>query len=171
ELPPIVPRAEGEPLVWSFAQQRLWFLAQLEGQSAAYNMPAALRLTGQLNETALQRALTALIQRHDSLRLCFPVLDGEATVQRSEVYNPLSVTDLSQLSSREQQSQVTEWTANHAQTPFDLSTGPLLSLRLLKLSQQEQILLFNMHHIISDGWSIGVLIRDLRQLYNAYAQN
>jgi putative pyridoxal-dependent aspartate 1-decarboxylase len=171
ELPPIVPRAEGEPLVWSFAQQRLWFLAQLEGKSAAYNMPAALRLTGQLNETALQRALTALIQRHESLRLCLPMVDGDATVQLNEVYNPLSVTDLSHLSETEQQRQVTEWTTNHAQTPFELSTGPLLSLRLLKLGQQKQILLFNMHHIISDGWSIGVLIRELRQLYRAYAQN
>jgi len=171
ELPPIIPKASGEPLVLSFAQQRLWFLAQLEGQSTAYNMPAVLHLTGQLNETALQRALTALIQRHESLRLCFPGLDGEAKVQRGEVYNPLSITDLSDLSEPEQQHQVTEWIANHAQTPFDLNTGPLLSLRLLKLGPPEQILLFNMHHIISDGWSMMVLVREWSQLYSAYAQN
>ncbi|RKZ91700.1 MAG: non-ribosomal peptide synthetase [Candidatus Parabeggiatoa sp. nov. 1] len=171
ELPPIIPLASGEPLVLSFAQQRLWFLAQLEGQSTTYNMPAALQLSGQLNETVLQDALTALIQRHDSLRLCFPVVDFDATVQLNDIYNPLSVTDLSELSETEQQVQVSEWIANHAQTPFQLDTGPLLSLRLLKLGQQEQILLFNMHHIISDGWSMAVLVRDWTQLYNAYAQN
>ncbi|MEN8220081.1 MAG: amino acid adenylation domain-containing protein, partial [Pseudomonadota bacterium] len=171
QLPPIRPLTEGEPLVLSFAQQRLWFLAQLEGKSATYNMPAALHMSGQLNETALQGALTALIQRHDSLRLCFPVVDGEATVQLNDVYNPLSITDLSELSETEQQAQVTKLIANHAQAPFDLNTGPLLSLRLIKLAEQEQILLFNMHHTISDGWSMGVLIREWSQLYNAYAQN
>ncbi|RKZ83584.1 MAG: non-ribosomal peptide synthetase, partial [Candidatus Parabeggiatoa sp. nov. 1] len=171
KLPPITPRASGEPLTLSFAQQRLWFLAQLEGLRSTYNMPSALHMTGQLNQTALQRALFALIQRHDSLRLCFPVVDGDALVQLNDVYNPLSITSLSELSKTEQQRQVTEWIANRAQTPFDLSTGPLLSLRLLKLGPQEQILLFNMHHIISDGWSMGVLIREWSQLYSAYAQN
>jgi amino acid adenylation domain-containing protein/non-ribosomal peptide synthase protein (TIGR01720 family) len=171
ELPPISPLAEGEPLVLSFAQQRLWFLAQLEGQSATYNMPAALHLEGQLDETALQRALIDLIQRHHSLRLCFPAVDGEATIQLLDVYNPLSVTDLNEFPESEQQCQVKEWITNHVQTPFDLGTGPLLSLRLLKLGKQEQVLLFNIHHIISDGWSMGVLIREWSQLYSAYAQN
>ncbi len=166
---PIAPKDKELPL--SFAQQRLWFLDQLEGQRATYNMPAAIRLSGQLNESALQHALTTLVERHDSLRCCFPVVNGEATVQLNDVYNPLSVTDLSELSETEQQRRVTEWIANHAQTTFDLSTGPLLSLRLLKLGEQKQILLFNMHHIISDGWSMGVLIRDWSQLYSAYAQN
>ncbi len=171
ELPPIMPLAEGEPLVWSLTQQRLWFLAQLEGISATYNMPTALHLSGHFNETALQRAIIALIQRHDSLRLSFPVVDGPAGLKLGEVYNPLCVTDISELSEIEQQRQVTQWIASHVQTPFDLCTGPLLSLRLLKLGKQEQILLFNMHHIISDGWSMGVLIRQFGQLYNAYAQN
>ncbi|MCP4378918.1 MAG: amino acid adenylation domain-containing protein, partial [bacterium] len=97
ELPPIRPLAEGEPFVLSFAQQRLWFLTQLEGHSATYTLPAAVHLTGPLDETALQDALTALIQRHESLRVCFPMVDGEATVQLNEVYNPLIVTDLSTL--------------------------------------------------------------------------
>ncbi len=171
ELPPIKPLGDGESLVWSFAQQRLWFLTQLEGQSATYNMPSALHIEGKLNETALQDALTALIQRHDSLRLCFPLVEGEATVQLTAVYNPLCITDLSELSENEQQGQVRKWIANHSQTLFDLSTGPLLSLRLLKLGKQEQILLFNIHHIISDGWSMSVLIREWCQLYNDYIQN
>ncbi|MCP5051831.1 MAG: amino acid adenylation domain-containing protein, partial [bacterium] len=168
----IMPFVEGEPLVLSFAQQRLWFLAQLEGQSATYNMSVPLRLEGRLDRKALQLALTALIQRHHSLRLCFPMIDGEAVVQLNDVYNPLRVIDLSEYpgTNLEQQHRVTEWINNHAQTPFDPETGPLLSVCLLKLGKQDHILLFNMHHIISDGWSMGVLIREWSRLYNAYTQ-
>ncbi len=171
ELPPIVPLSDSESAVLSFAQQRLWFLAQLEGQNTTYNMPAALHLKGKINETALQNSLTVLIQRHDSLRSCFPIVDGEATIQLVDSYNPLSITDLSDLAEADQQQQVTKLIADHAKTLFDLSTGPLLSLHLLKLNKYEQTLLFNMHHIISDGWSMGVLIREWSQIYNAYAQN
>jgi amino acid adenylation domain-containing protein len=171
KLPPITPLLESEPLVLSFAQQRLWFLEQLDGQSATYNISAALELSGLLNETALQQALIALVQRHEVLRLCFPAVKGKATVRLNEAYNPLSIVDLCEFSEMEQQKRVKEWITNHAQTPFDLAVGPLMSLRLLKLGKQKQILLFNMHHIISDGWSIGVLIREWSQLYGAYAQN
>ncbi|MCP5046322.1 MAG: amino acid adenylation domain-containing protein, partial [bacterium] len=170
KLPPIRPLPEGAPLVLSFAQQRLWFLAQLEGKSATYNTTAALQLEGQLNVTALEQTLTALIQRHHSLRLCFPVVDGEATVQLNNVYDPLSLIDLSEYPETEQQHRVTESIARYAQTPFDLSTGPLLSALLLKLGEQDHVFLFNMHHIISDGWSIGVLIREWCYLYNSYVQ-
>ncbi|MCP5049439.1 MAG: amino acid adenylation domain-containing protein, partial [bacterium] len=170
ELPPIVPLKEGEPLVLSFAQQRLWFLAQLEGHSATYNMPFTLHLEGPLDVAALNRSLTALVERHHSLRLCFPAVNGEAVVKLNDVFNPLSVTDLSEDSGTDQQHRVTDWMNNHAQTPFDLSTGPLMKVRLLKLGKQDHMLLFNMHHIINDGWSMGVLIREWNQLYNAYAQ-
>ena len=168
ELPPIVPLSDGEPIVLSFAQQRLWFLAQMEGQSATYNMPAALYLKGELDHAALERSMETLIKRHDSLRLCFPVVDGEATVKLLDVYNPFTFTDLSGLSDDEQQHQREVLIENHAQTHFDITTGPLLRLHLIKLSDKEHILLFNMHHIISDGWSIGVLIREWRALYSAY---
>ncbi|MCP4234631.1 MAG: amino acid adenylation domain-containing protein, partial [Aestuariibacter sp.] len=143
ELPPIVPSEDGESLVLSFAQQRLWFLVQLEGQSATYNMPATLRIEGELNETALHHALSALIKRHDSLRLCFPMVDGETTVELNDAYNPLSITDLSGLTESEQQRQVTKWIVDHTKTHFELSVGHLLNLRLLKLNKEEQILLFN----------------------------
>jgi aspartate racemase len=170
-LPPIKPMQRDENLSLSFAQQRLWFLAQLEGQSTTYNIPTALHLSGQLNETALQDAFTALIQHHESLHLCFPVVDGEATIKINKIYSQIIKDDLSYLHETEKQDKVRELIAYHAETEFDLNTGPLLSLRLIKLGQQEHILLLNMHHIISDGWSIGVLIRDWSQLYNAYAQN
>ncbi|MGZ4976321.1 MAG: amino acid adenylation domain-containing protein [Methylobacter sp.] len=171
ELPAILPLAEGEPLALSFAQQRLWFLAQLAGQSATYNMPAALRLEGRLDEDALQKALSALIQRHETLHVCFPMVDGNPTVQVNEIYNPLSVTDLSGLADGEQECQIAEWFDRHANSPFDLSTGPLFNAHLLKLGGEQHILLFNMHHIISDGWSTGVMIRDWCRLYDAHLQN
>ncbi|TAN69948.1 MAG: amino acid adenylation domain-containing protein [Methylobacter sp.] len=212
ELPAILPLAEGEALTLSFAQQRLWFLAQLAGQSATYNMPAALRLKGRLNEEALQSALTDLVQRHETLHVCFPMVDGKPSVQVNAVYNPLSVTDLrisygshaprgnpvrdapasltaerfrlhshaergndkfdlSDLADAEQKGQVAEWIAGHANDPFDLSTGPLFKAQLLRLGEEDHILLFNMHHIISDGWSTGVMIRDWCRLYDAYEQN
>ncbi len=172
EMPPIRPLGEGTPLALSFAQQRLWFLAELEGVSATYNMPIALRLQGKLNEPALQKASTSLIQRHDSLRLCFPTVNGEPIARLKGIYNPFKkVVDLTDLAETEQQCRVAELTADHAQAPFDLSAGSLLSLRLLKLSNEEHLLLFNMHHIISDGWSIGVMMREWSQLYNAYAMN
>lgn len=172
ERPAILPLAEGEVPALSFAQQRLWFLAQLAGQSATYNMPAALRLEGRLNEEALQSALTDLVQRHETLRVCFPTVDGKPTVQLNEAYNPLRVTDLvGGLANAEQKDQMAEWVDRHANSPFDLSTGPLFKAQLLRLSSEQHILLFNMHHIISDGWSTGVMIRDWRRLYEAYAQN
>jgi len=171
ELPAILPLAESEALTLSFAQQRLWFLAQLAGQSATYNMPAALRLEGRLNEKTLQSALTDLVQRHETLHVCFPMLDGKPTVQVNEIYNPLSITDLSGLADAEQKGQIAEWFDRHANSPFDLSTGPLFKAQLLRLGSEEHILLFNMHHIISDGWSTGVMIRDWRRLYDAYVQN
>ncbi|MCP5010394.1 MAG: non-ribosomal peptide synthetase, partial [Aestuariibacter sp.] len=156
-----------ESLVLSFAQQRLWFLAQLEGKSATYNMPAALHIEGELNETALQLSLTALIQRHDSLRLCFPVIDGEATVELIDVYDPLSVSDLSELRDMERKHHVTMWRNDHAKIPFDLSMGHLLNLRLLKLDRDAHVLLINMHPTISDGSSTGVMTREGSQLSNA----
>jgi amino acid adenylation domain-containing protein len=171
ELPAILPLAEGEPLTLSFAQQRLWFLAQLAGQSATYNMPAALRLQGRLNEQALQSALTDLVQRHQTLHVCFPMVDGKPTVQLHAAYNPLSVTDLSGLADAEQKDRIAEWLDRHASSPFDLGSGPLFTAQLLRLGEEEHILLFNMHHIISDGWSTAVMIRDWRRLYDAYVQN
>jgi amino acid adenylation domain-containing protein/non-ribosomal peptide synthase protein (TIGR01720 family) len=168
KLPSIVPLTDGEPLVLSFAQQRLWFLAQLEGQSATYNMPAALRLDGELDHAALERSMETLVKRHDSLRLCFPVVDGQAAVEILDDYNPLTFTDLSGLSGTERQRRVDELIEKHAQVPFDITTGPLLRSHLVKFSDEEHIMLFNMHHIISDGWSMGAMIREWSALYRAY---
>jgi amino acid adenylation domain-containing protein len=171
-LPPLTPLAEGEPLVLSFAQLRLWFLAQLDGPSATYNMPATLRLQGELSKDALQQTFISLIEHHLNLRLCFPEVDGQATVQVLAVYNPVRLIDLSALPNNGQQQRV----ANHlievfANAPFDLTTGPLMRVKLLKLKTQEHLLLFNMHHIISDGWSISVMVRQWAERYEAYRKN
>ncbi|MCP5002893.1 MAG: AMP-binding protein, partial [Planctomycetes bacterium] len=170
QLLPIERLGDDDPLVLSFAQQRLWFLAQLEEENATYNILTALRMEGELNETALNHSLRDLFMRHECLRLCFPTMGGEATVKLNGVYDPLSVTDLSELQETEQQHQVTKWMADYVQARFELSVGNLLNLRLIKLDKEEQILLFNMHHIISDGWSTGVMIREWSHLYNAYVQ-
>ncbi|MCP4700363.1 MAG: amino acid adenylation domain-containing protein, partial [Gammaproteobacteria bacterium] len=143
-LPPIMAQPQDTPLVLSHAQQRLWFLAQLEGQSAAYNMPAALKLSGTLNSEALRQTFLALVERHQSLRLCFPEQDGEAAVQVIPVYDPLTVTDLTPLPESEQQAELRHLIQTHASQPFDLASGPLLRLRLLTLDDRAQVLLFNM---------------------------
>jgi len=169
-LPPILPVPTGAPRELSFAQQRLWILAQIEGQTITYNIPAVIQLDGALDETALRRALVALTERHESLRSCFPMREGRATLRVNAVYDPLEVVDLSVLTGPEQQDQVAALTDRHAHTAFDLGTGPLLSLLLLKLTAAKHVLLLNIHHIVSDGWSMGVLIRDWMRLYNGYAQ-
>jgi amino acid adenylation domain-containing protein len=170
-LPPLTPLGEGEPLVLSFAQQRLWFLAQLEGPSATYNMPATLRLQGELSIKALQQTFQNLIEHHLNLRLCFPEVDGQATVQVLAVYNPYGLIDLSALPVEKQQRIANHLIAAWAMAPFDLTTGPLMRVQLLKLSETEHLLLFNMHHIVSDGWSISVLVRQWAERYEAQLQN
>jgi amino acid adenylation domain-containing protein/non-ribosomal peptide synthase protein (TIGR01720 family) len=168
--PPIKSQPVGVPLVMSYAQQRLWFLAQLEGSSATYNIQAALELSGPLNISALETTFVTLVQRHQSLRLCFPEVNGEATVREIHAYNPLTISDLNHLSADEQNTKVQRLAQEHASKAFDLTNGPLLRLHLLILGDQHAVLLFSMHHIISDGWSIDVLIREWVNLYHAFSQ-
>jgi len=172
-LPPIAPQPENEPKNLSFAQSRLWFLAQLEGTgtSATYNMPIAFQLDGNLNVEALRQSLTYLLQRHTSLRTYFPALEGEAqvVVKNVEDIEVLAVADLQELDSQTQAETVQRLADIHAEELFDLNTGPLFKAQLLQLSDQKNVLLINMHHIISDGWSMGVFKREWEQVYAAYA--
>jgi amino acid adenylation domain-containing protein len=172
-LPPIAPQPENEPKTLSFAQSRLWFLAQLEGTgtSATYNMPIAFQLDGNLNVEALRQSLTYLVQRHTSLRTYFPAWEGEAqvVVKNVEDIEVLASVDLQELDQKTQVETVQRLADNHAQEPFDLNIGPLFKAKLLQLSQQENVLLINMHHIISDGWSMGVFKREWEQAYAAFA--
>ena len=169
-LPVIRPQPAAAPKALSFAQQRLWFLAQLEQAAATYHMPAALRLQGPLNVSALRETFGLIVARHDSLRHYF-VTQGEATlVNLLSPYDPLTVIDLQHLAEAAQQDAVQQRARVQAQQPFDLSTGPLFRLVLLRLAAEEAVLLLNMHHIISDGWSITILIQEWNHVYTALSQ-
>ncbi|RKH54663.1 amino acid adenylation domain-containing protein, partial [Corallococcus llansteffanensis] len=160
-----------EPLELSFAQQRLWFLDQLQPGKATYNMPYALRLAGALDVPALQGAFTELVRRHESLRTTFTRHLGSP---RQLIHPPsawvLPVQDLSALPTAEREARALELALAGAQRPFHLGTGPLLRTELLKLSDTEHVLLVCMHHIVSDGWSMGVLVREMATLYEAFTQ-
>ncbi len=167
-LPAITVADRSGPLPLSFAQQRLWFLAQMEGGSEAYHIPVGLRLKGELDEEALRRALDRIVARHEALRTRFEVQEGQA-VQRivpADVGLTLEWGDLSTEEASEHQLGLQA--EAEARTPFDLEQGPLIRGRLVKLGEQEHVLLITMHHIVSDGWSQGVLARELGALYEAY---
>jgi amino acid adenylation domain-containing protein len=153
------------------AQQRLWFIDQLEGGSAGYFIPVALRLRGKLDPIALKRALDTLVQRHEVLRTVFVNVDGDP---RQEIHShgefPLQLIDVGGAGSSERESRVEYHKAEEIRSKFDLRTGPLIRGRLLQLHAHEHVLLLTMHHIVSDGWSMPVFFRELAALYAAYAQ-
>jgi amino acid adenylation domain-containing protein/FkbH-like protein/thioester reductase-like protein len=166
---PIGPADRGRSLALSPAQQRLWFIDQLEGGRAAYHIPLAMRMKGELNCVALQSALDGLIQRHETLRTTFVNIDGEPIQQIAENgHFALLLVDLSHHEVGKREVEVLKQSHEEFGAAFDLATGPLVRGRLLKLSKDEHVLLITMHHIVSDGWSIGVLIRDLGALYEAF---
>ncbi|XWK88449.1 MAG: amino acid adenylation domain-containing protein [Phormidium sp.] len=171
-LPSITPQPETEAKTLSFAQSRLWFLAQLEGQgiSATYNMPIAFELHGNLNIQALRSTFNYLLKRHATLRTCFPAESGEpqVVVKNVEDIEVLAIANLQQLPPQIQAETVQNLANTHAAEPFDLNNGPLFKAKLLQLSQQKNVLLINMHHIISDGWSMGVFKREWEQAYSAF---
>ncbi|MGE0862777.1 MAG: non-ribosomal peptide synthase/polyketide synthase, partial [Vicinamibacterales bacterium] len=166
-LPPLTPAAADAPLRLSFGQQRLWLLDQLEGPSATYSIPAALQLDGPLRVDALRRAFAAVVARHAGLRLVFPAFAGQPQVRVLDPYDPLVVSDLAALAPEARQLEAERLQRQHASQPFDLARGPLLRAHLLRLAEDSHVLLFSMHHIISDGWSLAVLLDDLRAFYEA----
>jgi amino acid adenylation domain-containing protein len=165
-----VPREVNIPL--SFAQQRLWFFTQLEPDSYAYNIPAAVRLTGKLNLNALFKSINEIIRRHEILRTTFTVVDEEAiqVIGKEENFT-FPVIDLQVLSKEQKQQEVLNLAALEAQKPFDLVQGPLLRASLLRLAETDHVVLLTMHHIVSDGWSTGIFIKELTALYTAFSQS
>ncbi|MEO7021088.1 MAG: amino acid adenylation domain-containing protein [Ktedonobacteraceae bacterium] len=168
-LPALVPVARTGDFPLSFAQQRLWFLDQLEGSSATYNIPVALQLTGPLNLPVFQQSLRELVRRHEVLRTTFMKVQ-QMPVQCIHLLPlvALQVIEIPALDFLQEQAAILQEVQAEVQRSFDLTTGPLLRLRLLRLNQQKHILIFTMHHIISDGWSIGIMARELSSLYNAF---
>jgi natural product biosynthesis luciferase-like monooxygenase protein/amino acid adenylation domain-containing protein/non-ribosomal peptide synthase protein (TIGR01720 family) len=172
-LPPLTPAPrDGRPLPLSFAQQRLWFIAQMDPvASAAYHMPAALRLTGKLDRSVLQAALDRVMARQEGLRVRFVTVDGvpHQVMAPADVGFALTEKDLSHLAHAERERTVAAEAAESASAPFDLAKGPLIRGRLLRLSQEEHVLLISQHHLVSDGWSVGVMVREVATLYAAFS--
>ncbi len=165
---PIVRVERHETMPCSFAQQRMWVLDQLTPGSPAYNMPMAIRLQGSLDLEALGRALNGIVERHESLRTTFAVAGGQP-VQRIAAASPLTVPlqDLSHLDEASRSASAQSCLLDEARLPFDLESGPLLRCSLVRLSGEDHLLLVTMHHIVSDGWSLNVFLRELTSLYGS----
>ncbi|KAM3092340.1 amino acid adenylation domain-containing protein [Phormidesmis sp. 146-12] len=167
----IQPASQGSVFPLSFAQQRLWFLHQLTPDNPFYNVPAAIRLTGTLDQIALERSFCEIVRRHTALRTTFTTVDGQ-TVQVVEPDGKvkLSVVNLQTVAVSDREHICQQLAAIEAQHPFNLTTDPLLRVTLLQLSSTESILLLTLHHIVADGWSLGVLVRELACCYTAFVE-
>jgi amino acid adenylation domain-containing protein len=170
--PPLVridrENVEGGRLPLSFAQQRLWFIDQLEPGNAAYNIPGAMMLEGKLNLNALESAINEIVRRHEVLRTRIEAEGGEPA-QVIDEWEPrrLDVEDLTGIPPEEIEEEVSRRIREEARTGFDLKRGPLLRMKVLKLKEEEHLALYTMHHIVSDAWSMTVLMREARALYDA----
>jgi len=163
-------RTEGLPL--SFAQQRLWFLEQVESSAGKFNIPNVVHLQGALNIEALKRSITELVKRHETLRTVFPMVDG-VPAQRilQEIQVEVPVTDLRDYPEKQKAITCDRVVEAELHFQFDLQHGPLMRTHLLRTKQDEYLLLLNLHHIVFDGWSLGVLIDDLARFYRAFSDN
>jgi condensation domain-containing protein len=171
-LQTITHRTDVREAPLSFAQQRLWFLQQLDPDSPAYNLPRVFRVSGKLNIPVLERTLGEIVRRHQVLRTTFRVV-GDEQVQ---VIHPVSevrvsVIELDHLPEAEREAQVQKLAVEEARRPFDLAHGPLFRTTLLRLAGEEHIAFFTLHHIVSDGWSTGVLVSEVQALYAAYSED
>jgi amino acid adenylation domain-containing protein len=169
QAPPIVPVPRDGELPLSFAQQRLWFIDQLDPGNSVYNFPAAVRLKGQLNVVALKQSLDEIVRRHEALRTTFAIVDGRPV----QIIAPaqtltLPIVDLRELPETEREAEVQRLATNQAQRTFDLAHGPLVRATVLRLGENEHVGLLTMHHIVSDGWSTGILIREMATLYEGF---
>ncbi|MCP4662889.1 MAG: non-ribosomal peptide synthetase, partial [bacterium] len=161
--PPLVPVGREQDLPLSFAQQRLWFLDQFTPASAAYNIPSPLRLSGAVNRARLQWIFNALVRRHEVLRTTFPAVAGrprQLIAPRLELTPAL--VDLRPLAAERREAEARRLAAEEALRPFELRTGPLIRTTLLRLADDDHVLLMTMHHIVSDGWSMGIFFRELQ---------
>ncbi len=169
--PPIVPVSRDENLPLSYSQQRLWFLYQLEPSTSAYNIPTAVRLRGSLDSAALARTINEVIRRHEILRTHYGTIEGKPVQFVGPASSiDLELADFSELPESERESRMLQLAAEEARMPFDLTRGPLLRARLVRLGLEEHVLVLTVHHIVSDGWSQGVLVREVGALYRAFTE-
>src|SRR6185295_6261100 len=169
--PPLVPMPRQGPLPLSFAQQRLWFIDQLEPETSLYNIPVVVRVEGPLRPEVLTLCLGEIVRRHEALRTVFAAAEGSPiqVIQPPAPFH-LPVVDLSRLPEIERETPALALTRQQAMRPFDLGRGPLLRGVLLRLAQGDHVTALTMHHIVSDGWSMDLLIREIKALYVAFAE-
>ena len=169
---PLVPTSRSANLPLSFAQQRLWFLERLIPNNPFYNIPLALNLTGSIDLVALDRTFNEIVRRHEALRTSIAIESGQPVqVIHPTLTIPVPVIDLAQLPPAEREIRARQLTNQAAREPFNLATDPLLRVKLLRLEETRSILLLTLHHIVADGWSLGVLIQEIAALYPAFASN
>jgi amino acid adenylation domain-containing protein len=168
QAPPIVPVSRGGQSPLSFAQQRLWFLDQFQPGSPFYNIPTAVRFKGALNSPALEQGLTEICRRHEVLRTTFPSVDGDP-VQRVSEIEPIRMTlaDFGAVAADMREAMAESLIAREAQRAFDLARGPLIRATVLRLDEQDYVFLLTIHHIVTDGWSLRILMQELAKLYEA----
>jgi amino acid adenylation domain-containing protein len=165
---PVISRDRLIPL--SFAQSRLWFLDRMDPDNAIYNMSSAMLLNGRLNMEAFERALSAIVMRHEVLRTTFDIVDGSPVQIISPTESvPLQVLDWRTVTESKQLVAIQQFAENESEQSFDLTNGPLLRVILIRLAEESQALLVTMHHIISDGWSVGIFSQELSSLYSAFS--
>ncbi|MGA9771257.1 MAG: amino acid adenylation domain-containing protein [Blastocatellia bacterium] len=168
--PPFAALLRAQSLPLSFAQQRLWFLDQMEPFSAFYNMPANIRLTGRLSIEGLEQAINEVVRRHEVLRTAFPIIEGRPSQRIAETQSIAQpVVDLSALSAEAGEAEARRLVIEQACRPFDLSQSPLLLSTLLRLDPHKHALLLTMHHIISDGWSMEIWVKEVTEIYRAFS--
>jgi amino acid adenylation domain-containing protein len=169
KLSPVTPASRERALALSFAQQRLWFLAQMEGMSEAYHIPIGLRLTGELDWDALKRALDRIVWRHEALRTSFLNVGGQPAQQIAAPESGFALQEHDLSGHQEAAIELERRTHEEGSRPFDLEQGPLIRGQLIRLAPHEHVLLITMHHIVSDGWSMGVFTHELSELYRAFS--
>ena len=170
DVPPIQPVARGGPLPLSYGQEAMWVISRIQQGRSPYLMHPAARIRGALQLTALEHAFNEILRRHESLRTTFPEVDGQP-VQAIAPYasRPLPVVDVSHLPPAEQEAEVRRYALRQSETPLDLATGPLARVEVIRLGEDEHVVLVGLHHIIYDGWSVAVLRRELLATYRAFA--
>lgn len=168
-----IPRApSGHDFTPSYAQHRLWFVSQLEPESAAYNLAFGLRTKGRLDRGAFRWAVREIVRRHDVFRMSFPAQNGNPVVHiDSNIDLPIDEIDLCALTREVREAEVSRLASDSAERPFDLARSPLLRIRLIRLNDLEHVLCVTVHHIIFDAWSAAVFVRELTILYESFVQN
>src|SRR5436305_11973331 len=169
QVPPIIRVSRDQAIPLSYAQQRLWLFNQLSPGDVSYNIPGAVRIQGTVDLNAFERSLREIVRRHESLRTRFVAVQGEPRqiIEESPVAE-LPVVDLSFVPQEQRDEEARRMALEEVRRPFDLGRGPLLRSKVLRLAEEDHVLVVTMHHIVSDAWSTGILVQEFSTLYSAF---